>query len=256
MIEAIMMILSHNLRLCRVYENILIRPLWSRPFAGVAPGSHILHPPTEAMNQPPAMSQTAAGQGPAQMHRPPADPGASMPVSTGVALCDPRRFFPDDPEPANGSEVPDELPVPLPDPYGITGTWMRVVCFLDYTELFAYNFTGQPLPPEIPRPPLTTDEAIRMIVMHIKVKKVEEPGPEDGKGLPVIHFWGTSRPRYAYWDPNATANVRGIVRLTKEGEGRWTTWSIYHGEERWKFEGVQVGGVKSARGVVGNWFDK
>ena len=27
-------------------------------------------------------------------------------------------------------------------------------------------------------------------------------------------------------------------------------------EERWKSEGVQVGGVNSGRGVFGHWFDK
>ena len=44
--------------------------------------------------------------------------------------------------------------------------------------------------------------------------------------------------------------------MTPEGEVRWTTYSIFNGEERWKSEGVQIGGRKSARGVVGNWFDK
>lgn len=29
-----------------------------------------------------------------------------------------------------------------------------------------------------------------------------------------------------------------------------------HSEERWRSEGVQVGGLRSARGVLGNWFDK
>lgn len=51
-------------------------------------------------------------------------------------------------------------------------------------------------------------------------------------------------------------NVKGTVRLTKEGEVRWTTFSIFHGVERWRSEGVQIGGVRSARGVVGNWFDR
>lgn len=37
---------------------------------------------------------------------------------------------------------------------------------------------------------------------------------------------------------------------------RWTTLSIFHGEARWKSEGVQVGGVRSNRGVIGTWFDK
>jgi len=30
----------------------------------------------------------------------------------------------------------------------------------------------------------------------------------------------------------------------------------YSGEERWRSEGVQVGGPRSARGVIGTWFDK
>jgi len=37
---------------------------------------------------------------------------------------------------------------------------------------------------------------------------------------------------------------------------RWTTFSVFHGEPRWKSEGVQIGGLKSARGILGNWFDK
>ena len=48
----------------------------------------------------------------------------------------------------------------------------------------------------------------------------------------------------------------GTVRQTPEGEIRWTTFSIFHGEERWRSEGIQVGGLRSARGVLGNWFDK
>jgi hypothetical protein len=28
------------------------------------------------------------------------------------------------------------------------------------------------------------------------------------------------------------------------------------GEERWRSEGIQVGGVRSQRGVIGTWFDK
>lgn len=51
-------------------------------------------------------------------------------------------------------------------------------------------------------------------------------------------------------------DATGVVRLTREGEVRWTTWSIFHGQERWRSEGVQIGGVKSARGVLGNWFER
>lgn len=48
----------------------------------------------------------------------------------------------------------------------------------------------------------------------------------------------------------------GTVRQTPEGEIHWTMFSIFHGEERWRSEGIQVGGLRSARGVLGNWFDK
>jgi hypothetical protein len=44
--------------------------------------------------------------------------------------------------------------------------------------------------------------------------------------------------------------------MTREGEVRWTTWSVFNGQERWRSESVQVGGVKSAKGVLGHWFDK
>ena len=44
--------------------------------------------------------------------------------------------------------------------------------------------------------------------------------------------------------------------MTKEGEVRWTSVSVYQGQERWRSEGIQVGGVRSSRGVLGHWFDK
>lgn len=226
MMEAIMVVLGHNLRQCRVFSNPLIQPLWSRPFAGMVPHSHILLTPDAT----------------APVVAPPSQPPTQPQIPSGEGHMSP------------GPK--DKSTLPLPDPYGITGTWMRVVCFLDYTELFAYNFTAPSVPAGEPRPPLNTDEAIRMIVMHVAVNSIEDPGPADHPDMPVVHFSGTSRPRYAYWDPNATANVRGSVRMTLEGEVRWTTFSIYHGEERWRSEGVQIGGVRSARGVVGNWFDK
>lgn len=44
--------------------------------------------------------------------------------------------------------------------------------------------------------------------------------------------------------------------MNSQGVVRWTSFSIFHGEERWRSEGVQIGGLKSARGILGNWFDK
>ncbi len=44
--------------------------------------------------------------------------------------------------------------------------------------------------------------------------------------------------------------------MTPEGEVRWTTFSVFGGEERWRSEGVQIGGPRASKGVAGNWFDK
>lgn len=84
------------------------------------------------------------------------------------------------------------------------------MCFLDYTELFTYNFGGPTPPtPDIPRPPLETTEVTRMIVMDLKVTKIEPPGEDDGQDYPVVHFRGTSRSLESNYDVNANSNIRG-----------------------------------------------
>lgn len=45
------------------------------------------------------------------------------------------------------------------DPYGVTGTWMRVVCFLDYNDLYAFNFAER-IPDDQPREPIDTQEGM------------------------------------------------------------------------------------------------
>lgn len=148
------------------------------------------------------------------------------------------------------------------DPYNVTGTWHRVVCFLDFHELHHYNFSSPDPGPGTPRPPIDTTEAIRMISMEISFSSAKHageeggPGPNDDPNWPVVYFTGKSRSMHASWDSNANSNIRGKVSVTHEGEVRWTTWSIYWGEERWKSEGIQIGGINSGRGVFGHWFDK
>ena len=64
---------------------------------------------------------------------------------------------------------------------------------------------------------------------------------------------------YTDWKlPNKASidNYAGTVRTTLGGAIRWTSFSILHGTERWRSEGVQIGGIRSARGILGNWFDK
>lgn len=164
------------------------------------------------------------------------------------------------------------------DPYGVAGSWLRVVSFLgtsppplayrpmppvqhsrhpDFSDFFHFNFPMvDNLARDAPRPPLDVGQATRLILMRIRVSKVEPPGPGDHPDHPVTHFAGFSRALDGSWDDNADASIRGTARVTPEGEVRWTSYSVFHGEERWKSEGVQIGGIKSARGVVGTWFDK
>ncbi|KIW88194.1 uncharacterized protein Z519_11305 [Cladophialophora bantiana CBS 173.52] len=146
------------------------------------------------------------------------------------------------------------------DPYGVTGTWMRIVCFLDYNDLYRFNFERNiDIPMDQEREPITTREAFRLISLQLHVTRIEEQEEkgEDGEDLlPVVYFEGTSRSTFMAWDPNAHSRIRGSVRQTPTKAIRWTSFSIFHGEERWRSEGVQIGGLRSARGILGNWFDK
>lgn len=103
----------------------------------------------------------------------------------------------------------------LDDPYGINGFWLRVVCFLDYSDFFAYNFSMEQPPPHIPRPALSKGQATRLILMRMFVTKVEKPGPEDGQDLPVVHFKGVSRSLDQTFDENADSHLRGMAFLSE-----------------------------------------
>ncbi|EXJ91076.1 hypothetical protein A1O1_04183 [Capronia coronata CBS 617.96] len=159
--------------------------------------------------------------------------------------------------PLSGSPVPALRPdLDALDPYHVTGTWMRIVCFLDYNDLYAFNFESGDVAPDEERDPITTREAFRLIRLQLRVNAIEDPGEDDGQDLPVVHFEGFSRSTFMAWDPNANSRIRGTVRQTPSGAIRWTSFSIFHGEERWRSEGVQIGGLRSTRGILGNWFDK
>lgn len=152
-----------------------------------------------------------------------------------------------------------DIPLQLKDPYNISGIWSRVVCFLDYNDLYTFNFSpaATRVPADQPRDTLTTEEATRHIIMDLQVTAVLEPGEFDNPSLPIVEFTGKSRSVEAHWDPNANSKIRGSVRLTQEGEVRWKTISVFYGgEERWRSDGIQVGGLRSQRGVIGTWFDK
>ena len=67
----------------------------------------------------------------------------------------------------------------LQDPYGVKGTWMRIVNFLDYHDLFAFNFSGPRLPEDQERDGVTTAEAFRLILLKLWITRIEWPDEED-----------------------------------------------------------------------------
>ena len=57
------------------------------------------------------------------------------------------------------------------DPYGVTGTWMRVVCFLDFNDLYAFNFApGQRADDQ--RPPIDTEEGMLGVEENVRVNLI------------------------------------------------------------------------------------
>lgn len=112
--------------------------------------------------------------------------------------------------PASSLPMQPALPLKAQDPYSVTGTWTRVVCFLDYSELYDFNFSDNETPDDDqPRRPIDTQEAIRLIEMRIHVTKIEAPGEEDGQRLPIVHFRGSSSATRPHWDPNANSLIKG-----------------------------------------------
>lgn len=55
------------------------------------------------------------------------------------------------------------------DPYGVTGTWMRVVCFLDYNDLHAFNFDDE-IPADQLREPIDTQEGLIQLSEDVRLE--------------------------------------------------------------------------------------
>ncbi|XXG94263.1 hypothetical protein Hte_000517 [Hypoxylon texense] len=254
-VEAIMLVIGANLRKLGLTKFPVCRNFWETPFAGTWP--HSAREPQQQQQQRQHLEAEHI-----------TDPAAALEAMAAEQA--------EKSEQQSQSQSQSQQDLQDRDPYGITGTWLRVVCFLDYTDFFRYNFAtaagggvgvgggggvggidddDEP-PPHVPRAPIDYGEATRLILMKVRVTRIEPPGPDDGQELPVVHFEGISRSLDDSYDENANSDLRGSVRLTREGEVRWTTFSVFSGVERWRSESVQIGGVKSAKGVLGNWFDK
>ncbi|KDQ07342.1 hypothetical protein BOTBODRAFT_38876 [Botryobasidium botryosum FD-172 SS1] len=153
---------------------------------------------------------------------------------------------------------------------GVEGTWRRIICFMDYRDLFAYNFRN-PAGRSEDGAHLNTNifesdffgEAFRVLEMELYITSIGDPPPSPSPSLtysdeeedvysdpnrPTIYFEGKSDGG----TPNES-RIRGSVTAMPCGGIQWKLVSSYAGQERWCSSGAQVGGAGSAVGVVGAW---
>ncbi|ESK98242.1 f-box domain-containing protein [Moniliophthora roreri MCA 2997] len=141
---------------------------------------------------------------------------------------------------------------------GVEGTWRRYVCFMDYRDLFAFNFSNVA---SGPRSPTFFDdprfrEATRLIEVKLSLVPRDKlrhlrphPEPKTHNALyPTLYFAGISR-----GVTGNESNVEGNVRIGLDGTVRWQFATLYDGATQWTSQGAQIGGIGCASGVVGNW---
>jgi hypothetical protein len=88
-------------------------------------------------------------------------------------------------------------------------TLFQIVCFLDYSDFFHFNFTTRNVPDSVTMPPLHAGEATRLIIMEVKVVRIDPPGPDEHPDWPIVHYEGQSRSLDDIFDDNANSDLRG-----------------------------------------------
>ncbi|KAI0367862.1 hypothetical protein BV20DRAFT_949233 [Pilatotrama ljubarskyi] len=129
---------------------------------------------------------------------------------------------------------------------GVTGVWKRCVCWMDYRDLILHNLSGEFEDPHLA-------EAVRIIAMHLRVASYSRCTVPGYEHLPTIHVVGETAGASITGQPR---RIRGTVGVIADGSVRWTLQfsSVEGGEvDEWVSEGVQIGGVASAMGVLGMW---
>jgi len=100
-------------------------------------------------------------------------------------------------------------------------------------------------------------EATRLIELKLHLSPMEHLTVREWPNLgllhpdssfPPLHFTGSSR-----GISGTEAKIEGFVRMGRDGVPRWQFVSIYDGRPQWSSEGVQIGNVGSAAGIVGCW---
>ncbi|KIK99923.1 hypothetical protein PAXRUDRAFT_822197 [Paxillus rubicundulus Ve08.2h10] len=139
---------------------------------------------------------------------------------------------------------------------GVEGNWRRFISFLDYRDFFDFNFhrRGNCMPFFEDTSIL---EATRLIELELHLISPYTlpnyydldrfPDSEDPK-YPTLYFSGPS------WGVHANETmVVGSVYMAHDGVVHWRFASVHEAHMQWRSEGLQIGGIASATGVVGTW---
>ncbi|ORY33049.1 hypothetical protein BCR39DRAFT_520922 [Naematelia encephala] len=167
---------------------------------------------------------------------------------------------------------------------GVAGPWCGSYAFLDYSDWIALNeprlvqFRRSMNQLDLARYAEAVGDLMRLVLI---VDHDPQPEPESESTsshhtedhlprvtttlptsslLPPIFFRGSSVQQHGgvtYPSQSPASFVRGVVRLTADDppQVRWTLVIRYGGQDRWRLEGVQVGGRGSKRGFFGIWTD-
>ncbi|KAF9524063.1 hypothetical protein CPB83DRAFT_774506 [Crepidotus variabilis] len=163
---------------------------------------------------------------------------------------------------------------------GVEGTWRRYVCFMDYRHLTRLKYSAQAEGPYNPQ--FFSDpgfrEATRLIEVKLSVisrsdlrfhkdllnalpsysqasksasKSYQSCQQDSMASYPPIFFAGLSK-----GITGNEATVEGCVVMGEDNVPRWTflvQTSMYESSPQWVSTGAQIGGIRSAMGVIGTW---
>ncbi|KAL5518707.1 hypothetical protein ACEPAH_390 [Sanghuangporus vaninii] len=133
---------------------------------------------------------------------------------------------------------------------GVEGAWRRYVCFMDYRIGEKKSAAGSVSRMSTISPDSSPSTSSPVGSPSSDSSHAGSSATNISKQFPVIYFVGRSR-----GGNGNESKVRGSVRMSPDGHIRWrfVSASIYDGHSQWSSEGIQIGGVCSAAGVVGTW---
>ncbi|KAG6919573.1 hypothetical protein DXG01_004236 [Tephrocybe rancida] len=143
----------------------------------------------------------------------------------------------------------------------VAGTWRRYVSYMDFRDLYAFNFDfNRQIDPtffDCPR----FRECTRLLELKLRLIDAGSSRYRHHLGLwpnvcmrnintkyPPIYFEGTST-NYR----GNRAVVEGVVHMAPDGTVRWQFSTTHPETARWCSDGAQIGNTASASGVVGIW---